>query len=73
MSKLIGDVKVFKATEKQYEDRKYFTCLGMDKDNDIYKFSAPYDDKPVNGDIYQMELSPSDKDFRPYIRFMKVK
>ena len=47
MSKLIGDVKVFKATEKQYEDRKYFTCLGMDKDNDIYKFSAPYPNKPT--------------------------
>lgn len=73
MSKLIGEVKVFKSTEKQYEERKYYTCLGMDKDNEIYKFSAPYEDHPDNGDVYQMEMSPSEKDLRPYIRFVKVK
>lgn len=73
MAILIGDVKVFKATEKEYEGRRYFTCLGMTKENDIYKFSASFEDQPKNGDMYQMELSPSDRDLKPYIRFIKVK
>lgn len=73
MSQLIGDVKVFKATEKEYEGRRYYTCLGMTKDNEIFKFSASVDDKPISGDIYQMELSASDRDLKPYIRFIKVK
>lgn len=73
MAILIGDVKVFKATEKEYDGRKYFTCLGMTKDNDIYKFSAQFEDHPVNGDVYQMELSPSDRDLKPMVRFAKVK
>lgn len=73
MGKLIGDVQVFKATEKEYEGRKYFTCLGMTKENDIFKFSAAVEDKPSQGDVYQMELSSSDRDLKPYIRFVKVK
>lgn len=73
MAHLVGDVKVFKATQKEYEGRVYFTCLGMDKDNDVYKFSAPAEDLPKQGDIYQMEMSSSDRDLKPYIRFIKVK
>lgn len=73
MAYLIGDVKVFKATQKEYDGRVYYTCLGMTKDNDIYKFSAPAEDKPQTGDSYQMELSSSDRDLKPYIRFVKVK
>ena len=73
MAYLIGDVKVFKATQKEYDGRIYFSCLGMDKNNEVFKFSASAEDKPVNGDIYQMELSSSDRDLKPYIRFKKVK
>ena len=73
MSILIGDVKVFKATEKEYEGRKYFSCLGMTKDNDIFKFSAKEEDHPVSGDIFQMEISPSERDLKPFVRFIKVK
>ena len=73
MAVLIGDVKVFKATEKEFEGRRYYSCLGMTKDNEIYKFSTGADDQPVSGDIYQMELSASDRDLKPYIRFIKVK
>lgn len=73
MAHLVGDVKVIKASEKEFDGRRYFTCMGMDKDNDIYKFSCSYDDMPKQGDTYQMELSPSDKDLRPYVRFVKVK
>lgn len=73
MANLIGDVKVFKATEKEYDGRKYFSCLGMTKDNEIYKFSAGYEDHPQPGEVYQMELSSSDRDLKPFIRFVKVK
>lgn len=73
MAYLIGDVKVFKANQKEYEGRIYYSCLGMTKDNEIFKFSAPAEDKPINGDTYQMELSSSDRDLKPYIRFVKVK
>lgn len=73
MAILIGDVKVFKATEKEYDGRRYYSCLGMSKDNEVYKFSAPAEDAPVPNDVYQMELSPSDRDLKPYIRFKKVK
>lgn len=73
MANLVGDVKVFKATQKEYEGRIYFSCLGMDKDNEVYKFSAPAEDRPKQGDIYQMELSSSDRDLKPFVRFIKVK
>ena len=73
MAYLIGDVTIFKATKKEYEGRVYFTCLGMDKNKEVFKFSARSEDNPQNGDVYQMELSSSDKDLKPYIRFIKVK
>ena len=71
---LVGDVTVLKATEKEYEGRKYYTCLGMcPKDKEIYKFSASYDESPKEGDTYQMIMSASDRDLKPFVRFQKVK
>lgn len=72
MAFLVGDVTIIKATEREYDGRKYFNCMGMTKDKDIYKFSASYDDLPKAGDVFQMEVSPSDKDLRPYVKFRKV-
>jgi hypothetical protein len=62
-----------KVTEKEYDGKKYFNCLGIAKDKEIYKFSANYDDHPKEGDVYQMTLTSSDRDLKPYIRFNKVK
>lgn len=70
---LVGDVTVIKANEKEYDGRKYFTCLGMAKDKEVYKFSASYDEQPKEGDVYQMSMSASDRDLKPYIKFTKVK
>lgn len=69
---LIGDVKVFKVTEKNFEGKVYFSCLAMDNDKDIYKFSV-YDSMPKEGDTYQVELHSSDRDLKPFCRFVKVK
>lgn len=73
MAFLVGDVSVFKVSEKEYEGRKYYNCMGMTKDKDIYKFSAAFEDHPQAGDVYQMELSSSDRDLKPFVRFIKVK
>ena len=70
---LVGDVTIIKANEKEYDGRKYFTCLGMSKDKEIYKFSANYDDQPKEGDVYQMAMGSSDKDLKPFVRFQRVK
>ena len=70
---LVGDVTVIKANEKEYDGRKYYTCLGMAKDKEIYKFSAKYEDHPKEGDIFQMTMGSSDKDLKPFVKFERVK
>lgn len=73
MAILAGDVQVFKVDMKEYDGRKYFSCFGMTKEKDLYKFSASYEDNPQVGDNYQMVVSPSARDLKPFVRFMKVK
>lgn len=73
MAFLVGDVKVTMAQEKEYEGRKYFICQGVAKDGCVYKFSTRFEDYPQTGDVYQMSVQPSSKDFKPQAIFTKVK
>ena len=70
---LVGDITVTMAIEKEYEGRKYFVCQGMAKDGEVYKFSCRYEDYPKKGDVFQMKISPSTRDFKPQATFEKVK
>lgn len=70
---LVGDLTVTMAQEKEYEGRKYFVCQGMAKDGEVYKFSTRFEDYPKKGDVFQMKIAPSTKDFKPQAFFEKVK
>lgn len=70
---LVGDITVTMAVEKEYEGRKYFVCQGMAKDGEVYKFSTRFEDHPQKGDVFQMKISPSTRDFKPQASFEKVK
>lgn len=68
---LVGDVTLIKAERKEYDGRVYFSCLGVAEDKEIYKFSCS--EQPKEGDKFQMVLSSSMKDLKPYVRFEKIK
>ena len=72
MSFLIGDVQVTYVTEKEFEGRKYYKMQAMGKDKCLYSVSAPYDEHPKEGDIYQMFVEP-DNNWKPRVRVQKVK
>lgn len=72
MATLVGNVEVLNVTPRQYEDRKYYAVQSISPDKCVYCFSAPYEDVPVPGDLYQMIVEP---DFRckASVRFVKEK
>ena len=71
MAKIVGDCKVFKSEQKEYDGRIYYVALAMSDDQEVYKFTS--DELPKVGEVYQMELTSNTKDLKPYVRFRKVK
>jgi hypothetical protein len=61
MATLVGNVEVLNVTPRQYEDKKYFSVQSISPDKCVYCFSAPLEDHPEPGDLYQMVVQPDFK------------
>lgn len=70
---LIGTVTLSKVVEKTWEGRKYFKCQALGSDKEIYSISLSGDESPRSGDTYQMIVEPSDRDWKPIVRFQREK
>lgn len=68
---LVGTVTLTKVVRKEWEGRVYFKCQALGDDKEVYSVSLSSDLSPRQGDVLQMILEPSDKDWKPYIRFAK--
>lgn len=72
MAFLIGDMQITYVEQKEYDGRKYFKMQAVGKDKAVYSLSAPYEDQPKAGDIYQLYIEP-DRYFKPKVRAQKVR
>lgn len=70
---LVGTVTLSKVVEKEWEGRKYFKCQAVGSDKEIYALTINGNEAPRAGDVYQMILEPSDRDWKPYIHFEREK
>lgn len=72
MSILAGVLTVLNAKEQSYEDRKYYSCQGLDQSKEVFNFSAPFEDHPKEGDHYQMIIE-RDSHSKARVRYVKEK
>lgn len=70
---LVGTVTLSKVVEKEWEGRKYYKCQAVGSDKEMYSISLNGNEAPRSGDVYQMILEPSDRDWKPAIRFEREK
>ena len=70
---LVGTVSITKVVEKEWEGRRYFKCQALGSDKEVYSVSLGAADNPRVGDVFQIVLEPSDKDWKPYTHFVREK
>lgn len=70
---LVGTVTLSKVVEKEWEGRKYYKCQALGSDKEIYSLTLNGADAPRSGDVYQIVLEPSDRDWKPYVHFQREK
>ena len=70
---LVGTVTLSKVVEKEWDGRKYFKCQAVGSDKEMYSISLNGNEAPRSGDVYQMILEPSDRDWKPVVRFEREK
>lgn len=70
---LVGTVTLTKVVPKEWEGRKYYKCIALGADKEIYSVSISGEDSPRVNDVYQMVLEPSDRDWKPRIRLQREK
>lgn len=69
---LIGTLSISKVVAKEWEGRKYYKCQAIGDDKEVYSISLNSDQNPRNGDIFQMIVEPSDKDWKPIVRIQRA-
>ena len=70
---VVGTVTISKVVAKEWEGRKYFKCQAVGSDKEIYSVSLNGEENPRSGDVYQMIVEASDRDWKPVVRFQKEK
>lgn len=70
---LVGTVTLSKVIEKEWEGRKYYKCQAVGSDKEIYSLTLNGAEAPRSGDVYQIVLEPSDRDWKPYVHFQREK
>ena len=70
---LVGTVTLSKVVEKEWDGRKYFKCQAVGSDKEVYSISLPASEAPRTGDVFQMVLEPSDRDWKPAVHFTREK
>lgn len=70
---LVGTVTLSKVVEKEWDGRKYFKCQALGSDKEVYSISLPGTESPRQGDVFQMVLEPSDRDWKPAVHFTREK
>lgn len=70
---IVGTVSISKVIPKEWEGRKYYKCQAVGSDKEVYAVSLSGDENPRVGDIYQVIVDPSDRDWKPRVRFQKEK
>ena len=70
---LVGTVTLSKVVEKEWEGRKYYKCQAVGSDKEIYSLTLNSAEAPRSGDVYQIVLEPSDRDWKPYVHFQREK
>ena len=70
---LVGTVSLTKVVPKEWEGRKYFKCIAIGSDKEIYSVSISGDESPRVNDVYQMVLMPSDRDWKPRVILQREK
>lgn len=70
---LVGTVQISKVIEKEWEGRKYFKCQAVGSDKEVYALSLGADQNPRVGDTFEIIVDPSDRDWKPRVRFQREK
>lgn len=70
---LVGTVTLNKVVEKEWEGRKYFKCQALGSDKEIYSITLNGNESPRQGDVFQIVMEPSDRDWKPIVRFQREK
>lgn len=68
---LVGKLTLSKVSEKEYEGRKYYKCVALADDKEVYNVSLSGSENPRVGDVYHMRIEASERDFKPVVRFQK--
>lgn len=70
---LVGTVTLTKVIEKEWEGRRYFKCQAIGSDKEVYSISLSSDLNPRVNDVFQMKVEPSDRDWKPAVKFFREK
>lgn len=70
---LVGTVTLSKVVEKEWDGRKYYKCQAVGSDKEVYSIFLNDNESPRSGDVYQMILEPSDRDWKPAVKFQREK
>ena len=70
---LVGTVSITKVVEKEWEGRKYYKCQALGSDKEVYSVSLSAEQNPRVGDIFQLKLEPSDRDWKPAVKLVREK
>ena len=70
---LVGTVTLTKVVEKEWDGRKYYKCQALGSDKEIYSVSLSADMNPRVNDVFQITLEPSDRDWKPAVKFVREK
>ena len=73
MAFIVGTVTISKVVEKEWEGRRYFKCQALGSDKEMYSLSLGADDNPRQGDVFQIIVEPSDRDWKPAVHFVREK
>lgn len=73
MAFIVGTATISKVVEKEWEGRRYFKCQALGSDKEMYSLSLRADDNPRQGDVFQIIVEPSDKDWKPAVHFVREK
>lgn len=69
---LVGTVTLSKVVAKEWEGRRYYKCQGVGDDKEVYSVSLGENENPRVGDIFQMIVEVSDRDWKPVVRFQRA-
>lgn len=70
---LIGTVTISKVIEKEWDGRKYYKCQAVGSDKEVYAITLNGNEQPRTGDVYQMIVEPSDRDWKPAVKLQREK